>query len=190
MQKVLLELGTARTSNTLTVPAQEHFLRQAHRPALKPPMKRQGLRGVLSLTFTSLFARVPSCAKAGLPRVQRRCWPGIRLRHIRQVHSPVIKAVAVQMHELMTRRAAADERLSHKLMHVLVMLVRVWFLVAEPLNGGPAGGLRVAVKVGTNRVRETYSRATCDEFDPVVSRVRRYDCQASRLVCLRVGHVI
>jgi hypothetical protein len=36
MQKVLLELGTARTSNTLTVPAQEHFLRQAHRPALKP----------------------------------------------------------------------------------------------------------------------------------------------------------
>jgi hypothetical protein len=36
MQKVLLELGTARTSNTLTVPAQEHFLRQAHRPALIP----------------------------------------------------------------------------------------------------------------------------------------------------------
>jgi len=39
MQKVLLELRTIRTSNTLTVPAQEHFLRQAHRPALKPNEK-------------------------------------------------------------------------------------------------------------------------------------------------------
>ena len=36
---MLLELGPARTSNTLTVPAQEHFLRQAHRPALIPNEK-------------------------------------------------------------------------------------------------------------------------------------------------------
>jgi hypothetical protein len=36
MQEVLLELGTARISNTLTVPAQEHFLRQA-RPAAPRP---------------------------------------------------------------------------------------------------------------------------------------------------------
>src|SRR5437016_868701 len=34
-QEVLLELGTARTSNTLTVPAQEHFLRQARPTALR-----------------------------------------------------------------------------------------------------------------------------------------------------------
>jgi hypothetical protein len=42
MQKVLLELGTARTSNTLTVPAQEHFLRQA-RPAAPDADEKTGL---------------------------------------------------------------------------------------------------------------------------------------------------
>src|SRR5258708_13292047 len=39
MQKVLLDLGSARISTTLTVPAQEHFLRQAHRPAATPDEK-------------------------------------------------------------------------------------------------------------------------------------------------------
>ena len=43
-QKVLLDLGPVRTSNTLIVPAQEHRLLQAGRSALKPLHGRDGVR--------------------------------------------------------------------------------------------------------------------------------------------------
>jgi hypothetical protein len=43
MQKVLLELGPARTSNTLTVPAQEHFyVRRTAQPS--NPYEKTGLK--------------------------------------------------------------------------------------------------------------------------------------------------
>src|SRR5258708_35281728 len=56
MQKVLLDLGSARISTTLTVPAQEHFLRQAHRPAATPDEKP-------GLVWPSRYRRLRWCIR-------------------------------------------------------------------------------------------------------------------------------
>jgi hypothetical protein len=75
-------------------------------------------------------------------------------------------------------------------MHPQAFLVRL--LVAETLNGGPAGGLHVRVDVSANRVREACRRATRDKFEPVVLRLRWPRCngQASRLLRLNIIHAI
>jgi hypothetical protein len=73
------------------------------------------------------------------------------------------------VHEFLTGRAGTDERLSDELVNVLVMLVRAWLGVTEPLDGGPAGGLQVCVNVGPGRVREACGHASHtgpDEVDP------------------------
>src|SRR5258708_22625423 len=56
MQKVLLDLGSARISTALTVPAQEHFLRQAHRPAATPDEKP-------GLVWPSRYRRLRWCIR-------------------------------------------------------------------------------------------------------------------------------
>lgn len=151
-------------------------------------------RDLPGMTFASLFPSGRGFAEAGRPRIQGRCWPWIRLRDVRQVHSPVVEAVAVQVDELVPGWAAADERFGYELMHILVMLVRVWLLVTEPLDGGPAGALHVVIDVSAGRVRETCghaSHASFKDLKPVILRVRCPWCneQASWLLSLCIVHV-
>jgi hypothetical protein len=147
------------------------------------------------MTFASLFTSSRSSGgENGRPRRQGRSWPRIRLRDVGEVHSPVVEAVAVQVNELVPRWASADERFSHELMNILGMLVRVWLVVAEPLDGGPAGALHVVIDVSTSRVREACghaSHASFKDLKPVILRVRCPWCneQASRLVSLCIVHV-
>ena len=79
------------------------------------------------------------------------------------------------MHELVPRWAAADECLSDELVKILVMLVRIWLLATEPLDGSPAGALHVVIDVSASRVREACghaSHASFKDLKPVILRVR------------------
>ncbi len=68
-------------------------------------------------------ARAAGRRPASAARLQGRCWPGIGHRHIRQVRSPVVEAVAVQMHKLVPGWTRTHGRLSHELVHPLLFLV-------------------------------------------------------------------
>jgi hypothetical protein len=68
-------------------------------------------------------ARAAGRRPASAARLQGRCWPGIGYRHIRQVRSPVVEAVAVQMHKLVPGWTRTRGRLSHELVHPFLFLV-------------------------------------------------------------------
>jgi len=86
--------------------------------------------------------------------------------------------------------AGADECLSHELMHPLLLLVRIWPLVTESFNGGPARSFRVAINVSTSAICEACGHAGPDKFEPVIFRMRWPWCNghASWLARLCIVH--
>jgi hypothetical protein len=88
----------------------------------------------------------------------------------------------------MTRRAGTNERLSHKLMHPLLLLIWVQWLVTELLNSSLAYGFHVAIDVSTSPVCEAYGHASTDKLKPVILRMRWPRCygQASWLFRLNI----
>ena len=77
---------------------------------------------------------------------------------------------AVQMHELMPRRATTDKRLSHNLMDVLAFLA--WVRVTIFLDSSSAYGLYVVVNVSANPTCESSGHACANELKPVVFRTQ------------------
>ena len=83
-------------------------------------------------------------------------------------------------------------RLSHKLMHVLPLLVWVWVTDTILLDRSVACGLHIAVQVSTNRIGQACSHARADKLNPAIVRMRWPRChgQASWLIRLNIVHAI
>src|ERR1700722_3164757 len=89
--------------------------------------RKQPLRGLAAFLLALAFLLAGSCRfrgpagcsrgfrmQAWRPGFQGRCWSRVRLGHIGQVRQGVVADDAVQVDELVARRAGTYERFSHE----------------------------------------------------------------------------